>query len=362
MKRGGKVTHRCGYLVPSLLNIHEFASHNTGNLLNEFLPSIPHHRANKGMVRGLPSLAKGEATVCSECLKGKQHRDSMRQKSLWRASKKLELIHTDICGPISPTSSSQKRYIICFIDDFSRKAWFRFLASKGDAFNSFKIFKQAAEKETGEFIKRLKLKETRDDENLGYDNDVQIDADIEAEQNDQLDTNDGQNIGRPIRARRAPQWMNDYISGNAQTDHLLFLAKGEDPKSVNQELMGFSDSDYAGYIDDRKHLDICSLVLPQATYRHFEHNRGSAIKEVTAQLYSVTIAQRSSSLKIQLCTARLMSSARDVSGAEMKVGSLLCTKDKLAIIDSLDKNIEYWRKFVAEFFDPDAKKKGCVFV
>jgi hypothetical protein len=67
------------------------------------------------MVRGLPSFSKGEIT-CNDYLKGKQHRDVIPKKSTWRASSKLELVHADIYGPISPVSEGSKRYFICFID------------------------------------------------------------------------------------------------------------------------------------------------------------------------------------------------------------------------------------------------------
>ncbi|RDX87696.1 hypothetical protein CR513_30799, partial [Mucuna pruriens] len=76
-------------------------------------------------------------------------------KSIWR-SQKLELVHSDICGPITPISNSYIRYLICFIDDFTRKAWVNFLAKKFDAFDSFKSFQNCVEKGTGVAIKCLR--------------------------------------------------------------------------------------------------------------------------------------------------------------------------------------------------------------
>jgi len=77
---------------------------------------------SKRMVNGLPSGMLSPAAcaqVCTTCLIGKQHRESIPKKSLWRVSQKLELVHTDICGPINPTSNSNKKYFLSFIDDFS---------------------------------------------------------------------------------------------------------------------------------------------------------------------------------------------------------------------------------------------------
>ena len=86
---------------------------------------------------------------------GKQHRDPIPKRSTWRASQKLQLIHIDICGPISPMSNSKKRYLICFIDDFSRKTWAYFLVEKSKALVTFKYFKKSIEKEMDAYIKCL---------------------------------------------------------------------------------------------------------------------------------------------------------------------------------------------------------------
>ncbi|KAI5311748.1 hypothetical protein L3X38_040921 [Prunus dulcis] len=55
--------------------------------------------ANQDMVHGLPSLEK-DLAVCEGCKLGKQHRDSFPAESTWRAQFPLELVHTDICGPM----------------------------------------------------------------------------------------------------------------------------------------------------------------------------------------------------------------------------------------------------------------------
>lgn len=68
----------------------------------------------------------------------------------------LELIHSDIYGPISPSSTSGLRYILCFIDDHSRKAWVYLLEKKSEAFNHFKIFKKMVETKAGKVIKCLR--------------------------------------------------------------------------------------------------------------------------------------------------------------------------------------------------------------
>nr|GLL21891.1 uncharacterized protein LOC109151979 [Ipomoea trifida] len=43
--------------------------------------------------------------VCEECVVSKQHLNQFPQKGSWRASRPLELVHSDICGPINPSSN-----------------------------------------------------------------------------------------------------------------------------------------------------------------------------------------------------------------------------------------------------------------
>lgn len=87
---------------------------------------------------------------------GKHARASFQKKAKYQAKHPLELIHTDICGPIIPESFSGKRYFISFIDDFSRKTWVYFLKEKSETFEVFKKFKMMVEKATGRHIKSVR--------------------------------------------------------------------------------------------------------------------------------------------------------------------------------------------------------------
>jgi hypothetical protein len=76
--------------------------------------------SSSGMVHGLPMI-KPPSNFCEECILGKQARLPFPSGKSWRASSPLQLVHTDICGPIEPMSLGGNRYFITFIDDFSRK-------------------------------------------------------------------------------------------------------------------------------------------------------------------------------------------------------------------------------------------------
>ena len=68
----------------------------------------------------------------------------------------MELIHSDVCGPMSSTSLSGFEYYITFIDDFSRKTWIYFLKAKSEVFEKFKEFKALIENLSDKKIKTLR--------------------------------------------------------------------------------------------------------------------------------------------------------------------------------------------------------------
>nr|GEV17080.1 putative RNA-directed DNA polymerase [Tanacetum cinerariifolium] len=109
----------------------------------------------KGMVRDLPNFTI-DTSICGDCMVGKQTKEAIPRSSSWRAEEILDLIHSDICGPITPASHTGKRYFLSFIDDFSRKGWVYLLTEKAQALESFKVFKAKVETESGKKIKALR--------------------------------------------------------------------------------------------------------------------------------------------------------------------------------------------------------------
>lgn len=75
----------------------------------------------------------------------KQTRKSIPTRSNFSASKRLELVHGDLCGPINPETASGNKYVLLLVDDFSRVMWAYLLKSKGEAFAAFKKFRGLVE-------------------------------------------------------------------------------------------------------------------------------------------------------------------------------------------------------------------------
>ena len=57
--------------------------------------------------------------ICEACIYGKQHCDSFPKKATFRANHILELIHSDVHGPLKVLTVQGFRYWITFIDDKS---------------------------------------------------------------------------------------------------------------------------------------------------------------------------------------------------------------------------------------------------
>ena len=111
--------------------------------------------SRKKSVEGLP-LFVIPRKLCRSCVVGKHHRTSFPKKSSFQATEPLELIHIDICGPITPTTLGGSRYFLLIINDFSRLTWVSMLHCKSDAFEAFKHFKNLAETQEGVKIKTLR--------------------------------------------------------------------------------------------------------------------------------------------------------------------------------------------------------------
>ncbi|GJR49101.1 retrovirus-related pol polyprotein from transposon TNT 1-94 [Tanacetum coccineum] len=67
------------------------------------------------------------------CAMGKSKKQSYKPKSEDTNQEKLYLLHMNLCGPMRVASINGKKYILVIVDDYSRFAWVKFLASKDEA-------------------------------------------------------------------------------------------------------------------------------------------------------------------------------------------------------------------------------------
>ena len=96
---------------------------------------------------------KGHIDFCEACTIDKQYRFSFPTSNK-QARHKLDLIHSDLCGPFS-LSHHGYQYYITFTDDCIRYIWIYPLHTKAEAFARFCEWKSMVELNTGIFIKVL---------------------------------------------------------------------------------------------------------------------------------------------------------------------------------------------------------------
>jgi hypothetical protein len=71
--------------------------------------------------------------ICEVCIKAKQTRYPFKTKRL-RAETSLQIIHTDLCGPIEPKTWDNKSYFLTFLDDYTHYSMVYLLNNKSELF------------------------------------------------------------------------------------------------------------------------------------------------------------------------------------------------------------------------------------
>jgi transposase InsO family protein len=94
--------------------------------------------------------------LCESCLAGKQWRTSFPHQATRRASKSLELLHGDLCGPVSPPTPRGNKYFLLLVDDYSRYLWVSLISSKDQAATEIRIIQSAAERKSDNILCALR--------------------------------------------------------------------------------------------------------------------------------------------------------------------------------------------------------------
>jgi transposase InsO family protein len=148
-------------------NLYRFTIRPVQDLLHDtiVLSELWHKRLSHIHYRALPSLGKMVTSlpkiqvqhngVCRGYSLGKNVKGSFLSSDN-RSKGILDLIHSDMCGPITVASLNKYMYYVLFIDDHSRKTWIYFLKTKDGFLARFQEFKAQVENLTGRKIKVLR--------------------------------------------------------------------------------------------------------------------------------------------------------------------------------------------------------------
>ena len=106
------------------------------------------------MVEGMSNCSL-DFDFYEHCVYGKQNQVRFPSGAT-REEGILQLVQSDVFGPVSVRSLGKSMYYVSFIDDFSRNIWIYFLKKKFKVFDMFKEFKALVENQTEKRIKVLR--------------------------------------------------------------------------------------------------------------------------------------------------------------------------------------------------------------
>lgn len=95
-------------------------------------PEAVRDLVTKNLATGIKMEDCGCRVVCECCLEGKLTRLPFSKKSKRKSKQPLDLIHTDVCGPMRTVTPGGCRYFLILIDDFTRFTVVYFLKKKSE--------------------------------------------------------------------------------------------------------------------------------------------------------------------------------------------------------------------------------------
>ncbi|CAB0006860.1 unnamed protein product, partial [Nesidiocoris tenuis] len=94
-------------------------------------------------------------TVCEVCVKAKQTRFPFKTNRE-RATRPLQILHTDVIGPIETETWDGKRYILSVLDDATQFASVFLMRRKSEAFDFIKNFVVEAEAQHKQVVSKIR--------------------------------------------------------------------------------------------------------------------------------------------------------------------------------------------------------------
>jgi hypothetical protein len=95
----------------------------------------------KNGISGLPTIPRN-LKQCEACILG-EHNKQPFHYSTSRTHRKLELMHSHLCGPMQPILVAYafvNKHMMTFIDEYTRMCWVYLLKHRSQAFETFKNF------------------------------------------------------------------------------------------------------------------------------------------------------------------------------------------------------------------------------
>ncbi|KMQ89570.1 retrovirus-related gag-pol polyprotein [Lasius niger] len=131
---------RKGYTVIFEDNLCKIKQGNTVIAVADVVENLYKLREPEKRINGIKIMDCGIKEQCETCLKSKLTRLPFPKSSENESTSVLDLIHTDVCGPMRTRSPSGKRYMITFIDDYSKYTIIYLLNQKSEVENKLREY------------------------------------------------------------------------------------------------------------------------------------------------------------------------------------------------------------------------------
>ncbi|KAA0041922.1 gag/pol protein [Cucumis melo var. makuwa] len=211
----------------------------------------------------LSQLEDNSLPPCDSCLEGKMTKRSFTGKGL-RTKTPLELVHSDLCGPMNVKAKGGYEYFISLIDDYSRYGHVYLIQNKSDSFKKFKKYKAEVENEsdrpsssTKVVDKTRNIGQTHPSQELG---EPRCSGRVVRQPNRYLGLSEAQivipndGIEDPLTYKRA---INDVDYKKWLATYGIHLSKEQCSKTP-QEVEGMSNIPYASVVGSLMYAMLCT--------------------------------------------------------------------------------------------------------
>uniref|UniRef100_A0A8D8G2M5 Copia protein n=2 Tax=Culex pipiens TaxID=7175 RepID=A0A8D8G2M5_CULPI len=124
-----------------------------GHLGNDNLLKL----AKKNLVSGMQIDDAGhERLLCEACISGKLTRLPFPARKQKHSGRPLEIVHSDVCGPIDPVAWDGNRYFVTFTDDYTHLSVVYLLRSKSEVLERLREYEAMATAHFGTKMSRLR--------------------------------------------------------------------------------------------------------------------------------------------------------------------------------------------------------------
>ena len=106
-------------------------------------------------VQGIDIKKMTDLSFCKGCLAVKMCRKPFPAVGEIRSTRRLQLVHSDVCSPMHMPSIGGAKYFVMFIDDYTRCCAVYFMKHKSEVFDKFIEFEASVTNDVGKAIGTL---------------------------------------------------------------------------------------------------------------------------------------------------------------------------------------------------------------